>query len=131
MGTRLVAHIRFNVTPSTEKEPHLTQAAPSKPADCSTWRGCNTESSVESTTRVSGSPTSSRTICRRRGSRKRLSFLTRRLKEEGYIPATPGNRWEKNLCASRKNERSLSTPRSCCRSASEMTSESESLLRDS
>jgi len=33
---------------------------------------------------------------RRRGSRKLLSFLTRRLKEEGCSPATPGNSSEKN-----------------------------------
>ena len=39
--------------------------------------------------KVSGSPTSSERTSRRRGSRKRLSFLTRRLKEEGYSPDTP------------------------------------------
>ena len=63
---------------------------------------------------VSGSPTSSSAATsRRRGSRKRRSFFTRRLKEEGWSPTTPGNRCEKNRRASRKNERSLSTPRSC------------------
>src|SRR3712207_3359057 len=62
---------------------------------------------------------------------KRLIFLIRRCNEEGCNPTTPGNRCEKNLSASRKKERSLSTPRSCWKSAKVMTSESESRLRDS
>jgi hypothetical protein len=40
--------------------------------------GCNTESSVESTIKVSGSPTSSATTSRRKGSKNRRSFLMRR-----------------------------------------------------
>src|SRR5919107_753925 len=106
--------------------PHLTQCAPSKPADCFTWRGCSTASSVESTTRVSGSPTNSGTTARLRSSRKRLSLRSLRWKEEGARPTTPGNRCEKNLSVSRKKERWLSTPRSCWKSASARTSESES-----
>src|SRR5829696_7807311 len=46
-------------------------------------------------------------------------------------PTTPGNRWEKNRWASRKKERSDSTPRSCCRRARVMTSESASRFMDS
>src|SRR5215210_4764067 len=44
------AESRCNFTPYTEKEPHLTQAAPSNPLECSTCLlGCKkTESSVES-----------------------------------------------------------------------------------
>src|SRR5215203_184607 len=62
----------------------------------------------------------------------RLSFLTLRCNEEGCSPTTtPGNRWEKNLWASRKNERSLSTPRSCWKRARAMTSESERRFMDS
>ena len=75
-GTRLVEQIRCSFTPYTAKEPHLVQVAPSKPADWETCRGCKTESSVESAIRVSGSPTSSGRIARRRDSKKRLSFLT-------------------------------------------------------
>ncbi len=54
-------------------------------------------------------------LSRRRGSKKRLSFLTPVERGEWCSPATPGgNRCEKNLSASRKKERSLCTPRSCC-----------------
>src|SRR5215210_4231351 len=70
--------------PQTAKEPHLAHAAPSKPvADCPTWRGCKTSRSVESTRRVSGSPTNSSRTARRKGSRKRRSLRRRRCKEEG------------------------------------------------
>ena len=65
------------------------------------------------------------------GSRKRLSFLTLRWNEEGCSPTIPGNKWEKNLWASRKKERSLSTPLSCYKSANVSTSESESRFMDS
>src|SRR5215208_1307504 len=63
--------------------------------------------------------------------KKRLSFFTRRCKEEGCILTTPGNRCQKNLCASRRKDRSLSMPLSCWKSARVRTSESESLLSDS
>jgi hypothetical protein len=47
----------------------------------------------------------------------------------------PYNPWEqmreKNLWASRKKERSDSTPQSCCKRVRVMTSESESRLSDS
>jgi len=46
-------------------------------------------------------------------------------------PSTAGNKCEKNLFASPKKERSLSTPLSCCKSASVKTSESESRFMDS
>src|SRR5215216_5206312 len=131
MGTRLVEQMRCNFTPYTEKEPHLTHAAPSKPTDCPTCLGCKTESKVESTIMVSGSPTSSARKKRLSGSKKWRNFLILRCKEEGQIPATPGNRCEKNLETSRKKERSDSTPRSCCKRARVMTSESESCLSDS
>src|SRR5215208_5808789 len=131
MGTPLVAQSTWSFTPQTLKEPHLTHAPPGNPEPWGTCLGCKTESSVESTSKVSGSPTISERTSRRRGSRKRRNLLTRRWNEEGYSPATPGNRCEKNLWVSRKNERSLSTPRSCWKSASAMTSESESRLRDS
>ncbi len=62
---------------------------------------------------------------------KRLSFLTRRLNEEGWSPATPGNRCEKNRSESRKKERSLSTPRSCWNKARVTISESERRFMDS
>src|SRR5215213_6043363 len=94
-------------------------------------RGCKTSRSVESTVRVSGSPTNSGRTSRRKGSKKRLSFFTRRCKEEGCILTTPGNRCQKNLCASRRKDRSLSMPLSCWKSARVRTSESESLLSDS
>jgi hypothetical protein len=81
--------------------------------------------------RVSESSTSSDTTFWRKGSKKRRSLLARRWNEEGRIPTTPGNSCEKNPSASRRNERSLSMLRSCWKSASAMTSESESLLRDS
>jgi hypothetical protein len=91
--------------------------------------------------RVSGSPRRSPTTARLKGSRKRRSFLTRRWNEEGASPSTPGNRGEKNLsasrsvaqrrAASRKKERSLSTPRSCSNNASAMTSEYPSRFMDS
>jgi hypothetical protein len=45
--------------------------------------------------------------------------------------ATPRNSSEKNREASRKNERSLSTPRSCCKRAKVIISESESRFMDS
>ncbi len=80
--------------------------------------------------RVSGSPTSSAATERRKGSRKRRSFFTRRWKEEGARPTTPGNKCEKNLAASLRKERSLSTPRSCWKRASVRTSESESRLSE-
>ncbi len=82
---------------------------------------------------VSGSPTNSSSgkTCRRRGSKKRLSFLTRRCNEEGYILATPGKRWAKKRWTSRRKERSLSTPLSCCKSVNVRTSESESFLSES
>jgi hypothetical protein len=44
------------------------------------------------------------------------------------IPATPGKRWEKKRWASRRKERSLSTPLSCWKRASARTSESERRL---
>ena len=131
MGTRLVEQMRCNFTPYTEKEPHLTQQAPSKALPCPTCLGCKTESKVESTIKVSGSPTNSESTTRRKGSKKRLSRLTLRWNEEGCSPTTPGNRCEKNLSASRRNERSLSMPRNCPKRASAMTSESESLFMDS
>src|SRR5215212_2899104 len=106
MGTRLVEQMRCNFTPYTENDPHLTQEAPSKPLDCPSCLGCKTESSVESTIRVSGSPTNSETTSRRKGSKKRLSLLTLRWNEEGWSPTPPGNRCEKNRSASRWNERS-------------------------
>src|SRR5215204_5976504 len=53
------------------------------PGTVETWRGCRTSSKVESTSKVSASPTSSGTISRLRGSKKRLSFLTLRCNEEG------------------------------------------------
>src|SRR5215204_7012129 len=105
MGTRLVAHTMCTFTPYSEKEPQRTHAAPSKPADWETWRGFRTSSKVESTIMVSGSPTSSASIERLKGSRKRLSLRTRRCSEEGKSPSTPGKRWEKNLWASRKKDR--------------------------
>ena len=39
MGTRLVEQMRYNFTPYTEKVPHLTQEAPSKPLECPTCLG--------------------------------------------------------------------------------------------
>src|SRR5215207_177734 len=123
MGTRLVEQMRCNFTPYTEKEPHLTQEAPSKPADCPTCLGCKTESKVESTIRVSGAPASSAKTKRLSSSKKRRNFLILRCMEEGQSPTTPGNRCEKNLSASRKKERSLSTPLSCCKRARVITSE--------
>src|SRR5215210_1869304 len=132
MGTRLVEHTRCSFTPYTQNEPHLLHPAPSKPAaDCFTCLGCKTGSRVESTMSVSGSPANSSSRAHRRGSRKRLSFLTRRWKEDGWKPTMPGNRCEKNRSQSLRKERSLSTPRSCCKSARARTSESESFLRDS
>src|SRR5215210_429579 len=132
MGTRLVEHKRCSFTPYTEKVPHLAHAAPeedaAQPADCPTCLGCKTESSVESTINVSGSPTSSPTNVRLKGSSKCRSLRIRRWKEEGCSPATPGNRCEKKRPASRTNERSDSIPLSCWKRARVMTSESESLL---
>ena len=58
--------------------PHRGSPSPEGPE-----LGCNTESKVESTSSVSGSPTISERISLRRGSKKRLSFLTLRCKEEG------------------------------------------------
>jgi hypothetical protein len=57
-----------NFTPYTEKEPHLTQQAPSKALPWPTWVGCKTESKLESTIKVSGSPTNSQSTTRRKGS---------------------------------------------------------------
>ena len=65
------------------------------------------------------------------GSKKRLSRLTVGWNEEGWSLTTAGNRCEKNLSASPRNERSLSMPRNCPKRASAMTSESESLFIDS
>jgi hypothetical protein len=68
MGTRSVEQMRCNFTPYTEKEPHLIQEAPSKPLPCPSCLGCKTESKVESTIKVSGSPTNSEsTTTRRKG----------------------------------------------------------------
>ncbi len=112
--------------------PHLAHAAPdedaAQPADCPTCLGCKTDSSVESTISVSGSPTSSSSNVRLKGSRKRRNLRKRRCKEEGWSPTTPGNRCEKKRPASRRNERQDSTPRNCCKSARANTSESESRL---
>src|ERR687898_992641 len=72
------------------KEPQRTHAAPGNPDPCGTCLGCKTESSVESTSKVSGSPTISERISRRRGSRKRLSLLTLRWNEEGCNPPHRG-----------------------------------------
>lgn len=83
----MVEQTRCNFTPYTEQLPHLTHAAPeadaAQPADCPTCLGCKTSSSVESTINVSGSPTSSFTNVRLKGSRKRRNLRTRRWKEEG------------------------------------------------
>jgi hypothetical protein len=131
MGTRLVEHRRCSFTPYTEKVPHLAHSAPeedaAQPADCPTCLGCKTESSVESTINVSESPTSSSNNARLKGSSKRRNLRTRRWKE-WWSPATPGNRCENKRPASHTNERPDSTSRNCWKSASVMTSESESRL---
>jgi hypothetical protein len=67
---------------------------------------------------------------RRKGSRKRLSLSILRCSEEGVGPPTPGKRCAKKRSASRRNDRSLSTPRRCYKSANVRTSESESFLSD-
>ncbi len=50
--------VQLNPVETPKEEPHLLThaAAPSEPADCSTWRGCGTESRAESTIRVSRAP---------------------------------------------------------------------------
>jgi Pyridoxal-phosphate dependent enzyme len=69
--------------------------APSKPADCETCLGCSTSSKVESTINVSGSPTSSFSNVRLKGSRKRrgTDYLLYRLggEAERLVCASAGN----------------------------------------
>src|SRR5829696_2180471 len=93
------------------KEPQRTHAAPGNPDPCGTCLGCKTESSVESTSKVSGSPTISERISRRRGSRKRLSLLTLRGNEEGCNPTTTGEQVRKEpLCVAQERALALYSP---------------------
>ncbi len=72
---------------------------PENPAGCFTYRECSTGSSVESTIKVSGSPTSSDKTAHLRGSKKLLSLRMRRWNEEGARSTTPEKRCGKNRAA--------------------------------
>lgn len=141
MGTRLVEQRRCSFTPYTANEPHLAHSAPSNPeAECFTWRGYNTLSSVESTIMVSGSlrPTFPRRMVP--DAQHAFPILRGMYEVAGAVRRFPGNRrhcspqrrsrpWPVSLAPTDSIERRSKERRSCHRAVREARTAQEASFR--